>query len=228
MKKLITICLAIAIVASLSLSVFATTGGFTSSPSGKPAPELVTGKNESDECVAELIVTAYVDRNELSEEARKEIEEAYADIAGTRDLATLADAIKQVATTKGVETTDLAVSDLFDISGTECDGHGNHGSFNITLKADTLANFVCLLHYGSNGWVVVENAHVGEDGKTLVFTEDEFSPFAIVVLAPESAEEPLEEPDGNIRLVLITALITAAVVSSAYIIYLKRKLTERA
>lgn len=71
MKKIIMICLAIAMVASMGISVFATTGGFVSSPSGKPAPELVDGKNESEECVAKIVITAYSDRDKLSEDARK-------------------------------------------------------------------------------------------------------------------------------------------------------------
>ena len=48
MKKIIAICLILTMIASLSLSVFAT-GGFLSSPSANPAPELIVGENEDED-----------------------------------------------------------------------------------------------------------------------------------------------------------------------------------
>lgn len=224
MKKLITVCLAIAMVACLSLSVFATTGGFTASPSGNPAPELVAGENESEDCVSQLIVTAYSDRDELSEEDRREIEGAYAEIMGTRDLATLTETVKTVAEAQGVATDDLAVSDLFDIDNTYCEGHEEHGAFHITLKAETLENFVCLLHLHDGVWHVVEGARVTEDGRHLTFDADKFSPFAIVVSIPEE----VEEPNDNLRLVLITAIVSAVVVSAGFVTYWEVKRKEKA
>lgn len=224
MKKIIMICLAIAMVASMGISVFATTGGFVSSPSGKPAPELVDGKNESEECVAKIVITAYSDRDKLSEDARKKIEEAYSDIIGTQDLSSLNGAIDDIAKKLGLNSSDLAVSDLFDISATNCDGHGDHGHFDITLKSDTLKNFICLLHYYDGEWHIVENAEVTHNGEHLEFDEDQLSPFAIVVSTGKAPVEPADTENSP----MVVAIIAAAVAVIVFVILLafKRKKKE--
>lgn len=219
MKKLIMICLAIAMVASMGISVFATTGGFVSSPSGKTAPTLVDGKNESEDCVAELIITAYGDRDTLSEEARQKLEKAYSDIVGTPDLSSLSSAIAEIAEDMDVEVSDLAVSDLFDISATNCDGHGDHGHFNITLKAETLEKFVCLLHFCDGEWHIVENAEVTHNGEHLEFDEDQLSPFAIVV----STDKAPADPSGSAWIVVVIAIALVAAGVAAYFIFNHKK-----
>ena len=215
MKRLIMIGLVIAMVAILSVSAFATAGGFISSPSGNPAPELVNGENESEECVSELIITAYGDRDELNEEARQEIEAAYSEIIGAKDLSDLNSAIKEVAKKYGVDPSTLAVSDLFDISATNCDGHGDHGHFDITLKSDTLKNFVCLLHFYDDEWHIVENAEVTNNGEHLEFDEDQLSPFAIVV----STEDITVNPETPKNYAWVIAPITAAAVGTGIGLY---------
>ena len=115
-------------------------------------------------------------------------------IIGTTDLSTLNGSLKKIAKNAGVETKDLFVSDLFDISATECNGHVDHGHFDITLKSETLKNFVCLLHYYNGEWRVVENAKITNNCEHLEFDEDECSPFAIVV-APGA--ENVEQPQNN-------------------------------
>ena len=86
MKKLLVICIAVAMLLTMTVSVFAEPGGFIVSPSGKKSPELIAAESQSDECEAKIIITAYSDRHELSEENRKRIEEAYAQIAGSPNL----------------------------------------------------------------------------------------------------------------------------------------------
>ena len=147
MKRLMIILLAIVMSALMCVSVCAATGAFDGSPSGKPAPELIYGANESEDCESILSITAYGDRDKLSENSRLKIEEAYSQIIGTQNLSSLNEYIAQVAREKGIDPADLAVSDLFDISATNCSGHNDHGHFDITLKAEVLENFVCLLHY---------------------------------------------------------------------------------
>lgn len=218
MKKLIKICLVVAIVASFSISAFATASGFVSSPTGKTAPELVSGKNESADCVSSLIITAFGDRDELSEEACQKIEEAYSLISEVQDLSALNGKIDELAKKLGLESSDLAVSDLFDISNTHCDGHEDHGYFDIKMKAETLKNFVCLLHYYEGEWDIVENAQVTNNGEHLEFYEDEFSPFAIVVSVGKTPVLPTVTQ--NPVLVAATILVETAVIGMAlYMVY---------
>ena len=171
MKKILLLFMVAVMVASASISAFATDlGGFVSSPSLNPAPELVEAENEEEACDAKLVITAYADRDTLSEEARKGIEEAYTIIRGTKDLSTLNEIIAKIAKRLGVEVTDLAASDLFDIDANGCTGeHDDHGYFDITLKAETLENFVCLLHYYNGEWRVIENVLVTQNGEHLEF-----------------------------------------------------------
>lgn len=181
MKKVFIVVMFLVLVASMSFSVFATPGTFVSSPSLNPAPELIEGKNETDDCPATIIITAYAKRDQLSAELRQQLEAAYAEIVGAKDVSELNAQLKAVSDKMGVNTSDLAVSDLFDISAIGCDVHGEHGAFDIILKASTLKNFVSLMHYKDGEWVIVDGAEVTKEGQHLEFTYDDFSPFAIVV-----------------------------------------------
>lgn len=212
MKKILVVCLAVVMLLSMSLVAFAEPGSFQVSPSTRPAPQLVSGKNVSEGCAAQIIITAYVDRDELPEETRKKIEEAYSMIVGAEHLGKLSEAIAKLAKERGVDVEDLAVSDLFDISATDCNAHVEHGHFDITLKADTLNNFFALLHYYNGEWRIVENAEVTNNGEHLEFDEDEFSPFAIVVNVGEPAV-PAQTKACNLWLIiLIIALILLTII----------------
>ena len=215
MKKILALCLTIVLIASASISVFASTGSFVSSPSLNPAPEIVEAENEDDDCNGTLSITAYCNRLDLPEEARQDIEEAYTIIRGTRDLSTLNETIATIAKQRGVEVTDLAVSDLFDISANGCTGnHDDHGLFDITLKAETLKNYVCLLHYYNGEWIVVDNAIVTNNGEHLEFEEKEFSPFAIVVyIGDEIVDVPVQGNGGNLLAIIAATLASVATVS---------------
>ena len=226
MKKLVVICLIFVLTVYMSISAFAATGGFVSSPSGNPAPELVVGKNETDGCEAELIITAYGRRDRLSVDARQKIEEAYSIIIGTEDLTSLNKDIGTIAKDLGVSASSLAVSDLFDISSTDCDDHANHGHFDITLKSDTLKNFVCLLHYYNGEWSVVESAEVTHNGEYPEFDADEFSPFAIVVSSEEVDTPPA--PNNTKKIIAITAsVVAAALVVTGTVVFLVFKFKKK-
>jgi len=183
MKKILVICLALVMIFSMSSVVFA--DGFESSPSGRPAPELIYGENESEDCEAKLKITAYLDKDELPEEVCEALEEAYRMIASASDLSELNATLKTIAARLGISTSDLAVSDLFDISAFGCDNHEGHGHFDVTIKPENLKNFVCLLHYYNGVWRIVDNATVTNNGTHIEFDEMEFSPFAIVVSTAE-------------------------------------------
>lgn len=178
MKKLFVFCLALVMVLSMSITAFAA-GGFVSSPSGNKAPELISSENESEDCEAELEITPYSERSDLSEEEREAIEEAYEIISNTEDLTELNDKLKEIAKDLGIDGSNLAVSDLFNIDSTDCDEHDGHGAFDIKLSAETLKNFVALLRFDGTNWVLVDGAKVENDH--LMFTSKELGNFAIVV-----------------------------------------------
>lgn len=204
MKKVLAICLTLIMLVSISVPAFAE---FVSSPSGVRAPELIEGKNESEDCDAMLVITAYADKHDLPEETRKKLEEAYDIIKKTGDLSKLTEDVKDVADEAGVDVGNLAVSDMFDISSTDCGTHADHGHFDITLKPESLKNFVCLLHYYNGEWRVVKDAKITQNGQHLEFTEDEFSPFAIVVATEESPKTGL---DNSLWIYLIIMVVSAA------------------
>lgn len=191
MKKLAMICMVIAMAALLCLPATATTGSFLESPSGKKAPVLEKAENEDPECEAKVYITAYADRGNLDEEDRRELESAYTTIIGAPDASDLNALLAEKATALGITVADLAVSDLFDINTTDCHNHDEHGKFHVTISADTLSHFVALLHYNNGAWDIVE-AQVDENGD-LTFTQDDFSPFAIVI---STVDFPKEE-EGN-------------------------------
>lgn len=179
MKKLFAIVLTLLIAAGACATVFAT-GGFVSSPSNNQAPVVVDFKTDLDGCPAVIVCTAYADREELKEDTRAKLEDAYETIVNTVNLGVLNEDLEDVAAKLGAKVENLAVSDMFDISAVGCDLHENHGRFEVTLKPTSLKNFVALIHYYKGEWRIIEDVEFDEEGN-LVFEEDEFSPFAIVV-----------------------------------------------
>ncbi len=182
MKKMMTVCLALVMLLSMSLTAFAVDGGFLESPSLNLAPRLRSFTVDSEECEAEIIITPYSQRETLDEESQDEIEAAYAEIKASDDLTVLNADLAALAASLGIAGTDLAVSDLFDMDYINCNHvthRDEHGNFRITLEADTLANFVGLLHRNEGTWELVKGAVA--NGDTLSFSIDDFSPFAIVV-----------------------------------------------
>ena len=227
MKKVLVILMALVMMATMCVSVFAAPGAFVNSPSKNPAPILVEGKNETEACNGMVVVTAYGDRNDLTAEQRQKLEEAYAMIVGAENLTTLNAGLATIAQKLGVNTTDLAVSDLFDISAAECDGnHADHGQFDITLKAETLNNFVALLHYYNGEWRVIENAEITNNGEHLEFTEKEFSPFAIVVSTADIEPQPQPEPGNAGWIIAIVALIVIAAAAILLLLFFRNKKKE--
>ena len=218
MKKIITVCLMILMLVSMSTFVFAENGGFIQSPSSNQAPELVEGENEAEDCVAQILITAYADREKLPEEVRTKLEESYNEIMENADLSALNEELEKIAKDNGVKVTDFAVSDMFDITATDCETHDEHGHFYIVLKADTLKNFVCLLHYFNGEWHIVPDAEVTQNGEHLEFTAEEFSPFAIVV---NTGVQSGDEPQNNFGAAI--GGIVIAVVALILILLLAKK-----
>ena len=212
MKKIMMLCMVVLMMVSLCIPAVAAAGGFMSSPSANQAPELIGAENKNKNCEAEIIITAYANRDQLSDDKRQALEAAYAEIVGTEDLSTLNKKVKKMAKKLGVDVSELAVSDLFDISMTECADHAKHGKFDITLQAETLENFVCLLHYYDGEWNVVKKAEISKEDY-LEFSQAEFSPFAIVAY---TGEQNIQKDESA----LIVGIIVASAATVGVAVYL--------
>lgn len=183
MKKFVVLCLAMVMVLSMSLSTFAADlGAFVKSPSLNPAPEVIYFDADNEDCDADIKVTAYSERDTLDEEARKRIEEAYKQIVNDdEENNPFAEELKKLAEELGLDLDQLSVSDLFDISATNCDDHDDHKGFTITLKADTLENFLGLMQFDGEKWITLEVIEWDEFAKTVTFHCDELYPVAFIV-----------------------------------------------
>lgn len=213
MKKAMVLIVALLVMAlGLTAVSSAAPGVFVSSPSGNPAPELVSGDAEADDCVAKLEITPYSERDQLPAFLREQIEAAYGEIVNAEDVGDLTAAVEQLAQQLGIPVEDLAVSDLFDIHYYNCDDHDRHGHFDIVLKSDLLKNFVCLLHRQNGQWHIVEGAKVTNNGEHLDFDASDLSPFAIVVNTGDGVKDPSTGDAFNIALYVALALVSAAAV----------------
>ena len=212
MKKLLAIGLVVILMFSMSIPAFAAeNGGFLSSPSKKPAPDVITNEHEDNGgCDGEIIITPYKDRDKLSEEAKDLIEKAYDDIAGTDDLTELCEELADLIKDKKIDAEDLAVIDLFDVDLIGCDEEPHV----VTLDADTLKNYVGVMQMDENGkWNVVEGAKI-VNGK-LVLTLKSFSPLAIVA----TKEQTSPQTHDNTLLFIYAAVM--AVSAAAVLVLVK-------
>lgn len=185
MKKVISVVLALMMVLSMSISAFAATNAFIESPSGNPAPKLENVDHGDPDCDANVIITPYVDRDQLRDKIREVIEEAYESIKNNEEDSSLDKAFDKLDSDD-----DLAISDLFNLDYTDCDAHDKHQPVTITVSAETLDHFVGLLVYVDGEWKVVEGAKIDKAATTLIFTASEFGPYAIVVDSAFSGNSP--------------------------------------
>ncbi len=222
MKKILTFVLTIVMVVTMAVAAQAADNAFIISPSLKPAPSLISFQNQVEDCISEIIIIAYANRHNLPDDVRELIENAYNTLANTNDVGTLNSGLKALADKYNVSTSDFAISDLFDISMTDCDSHEEHGSFDLVIAPESLKNFVCLLHYYDGKWNIVEDAEVTNNGEHLKFSADEFSPFAIVVNTKD-AEAPGKPGDRS-----NTAVYAVIMLGSALsVVILARKLKKQ-
>ncbi len=219
MKKVSILCLVLLLISCMSLSAWAANGGFVASPSVNQAPTLVSFTPASSDCTAELVITSYADRNTLGAAGAATMEAAYDSIKNVTNLTSLNASLSTLASKGNIATESLAVSDLFDMSTENCDDAAHvsgHGPFTITLKAETINDFVGLLHYVDGQWELISDATAKDD--QLTFKVDSFSPFAIVVNADA-------DTTGDSMLISISA--AAMVVSAvAFVVCVKKSKEE--
>lgn len=223
MKKLYSVLLALAILATLCLSALAAPGGFVESPTGNESPVLISGRNESEDCPAGVLVTPYTHRDRLTKHGKSNIEEAYRSIAEAEDLLELMPALKGIE----VDGDVLAVSDLFDLSLGTCDLHNVHGDFIIKVDFETIDRFEALMHWEDEKWTHFEDCYIDEEGY-LCLTTHKSGAFAIVVNADASTpEEPVEEEECClwIYIVIIVVCLLALII---FLIVMKKKKKKKA
>jgi len=220
MKKLFTICLALVMVLSLSVSVMAA-NNFVNSPSNNRAPIIIECENESEDCTASVVVTPFGDRDTLSDEQKKEFQDAYDQIVNADKLDDLFNDLDSVIT-PGTIVENLTVSDLFNMHYTDCNTHDEHGKFKIELSTETLKDFVGLVQFIDGKWQTVTDAKV-EDGKYLSFTVKDLSTFAIVV--DRSKAETTSPVTGapTASYILYIAMASVAFVGLASVLVIKKK-----
>lgn len=208
MKKIFAISFALIMSVVLTASAFAM-GAFVASPSAVEAPKLIAASSESIDCRAELVLASYTSRDTLDDAARAKMEAAYKSIKETDDLGKLNKELDALADKYKIDSKKLSVSDLFDLHHVGCTEHDSHGAFTITIKPNTLDNFIAIMHYNGTEWELLESSvEYGE----LTFTVDDFSPFAIIA-HDGSAKEPLSGAaiggivGGSVALVAIAAAV---------------------
>ncbi len=211
MKKLVVFCLTLLVIMSVGVTAFAAPATFVSSPEGNKAPRLISFKVDSEECEADFKTTSYNDRSSLSTANKQTIEGAYDSIKNASDITTLNSDLAALAKKSNLTGKKLAVSDLFDItiSGCESAEHSAHGITTFTLEADTLNNFVGVMHYSDGKWELIEGAEVS--GKTVTFKVDSFATFAFVVskeaLSPETGDASAYLPAIIMLVSAVAALV---------------------
>ena len=218
MKKILMVALVVMLMIITATSSFAA-GAFVASPSGIDAPKLISATNGDLDCTAELILQSYSARDSFDAADKAKMEAAYNSIKGTSDLSTLNADLVDIAKKYDVTADKLVVSDLFNVTYTKCNDHSAHGAFTITVKPQTLDNYVAVMHFNGTEWEVVESEVV--DGY-LTFVADDFSPYAIVA-HDGSGKAPLSPAvAGGISGAVIAVIAVAAVVVGYFVIKKKK------
>lgn len=220
MKKVLAICLMIVMVASLGVNALAAPHGFVSSPTGGSRPPVLDRFDPvDDDCTAEIIVTPFGDKNELDEDDRKEMEDAYNDIVNSKDLTDLNKELEDAAKDKGIDPENLAVGDLIHLGCKGCDDHEGHEKFEVVLDAEGLDRFVGVIYRDEDGkWHWVDDAKV-VNGK-LHFTGEGYYPYAIVL---DTTKKDGPSKTGDTSTILICAAVMAVSAAALVVVLVKGK-----
>lgn len=236
MKKLMTLFLALALAASLTVPALAS---FTPSVENKGKPTVIDAVFEDGTPVGpELRVTAYSKRNDYNGNAavaiKKILEDAHTEVKSAGRLDSLTADVNTWLTDNhaGVKAEDLLVSDLFDVSfvqGDELlkDMPASHKTVTITFQLTVpVENVLLVLHKDGSSWELKNSKNtaqyekIGKDQVKVTF--DSLSP---VVFAIDSAEfhvdpnGPTSPQTGEISPVVVIAGMTiVAACAAAYVV----------
>lgn len=235
MKKLMTLFLALALAASLTVPALA---GFTPSVENKGGPTIVDAVFEDGtDARPDLRVTAYGKRNTSDNAAvaiKKILEDAHTEVKSTGRLDSLTADVNTWLTDHhtGVKAEDLLVSDLFDVSfvqgGELLEGMpASHQTVTITFQLTVpVENVLLVLHKDGSSWELKNSKNtaqyekIGKDQVKVTF--DSLSP---VVFAIDSAEfhvdpnGPTSPQTGEISPVVVIAGMTiVAACAAAYVV----------
>lgn len=218
MKKLVSVVLAIVLAMTMCVSALAAPNGFVESPSNQKGPEIVEGDN--------IVVTPFGDRDELPDDVRDALEDAYNSILNADNLGDLSEALEDLANELNVPVKNLVVSELFELSY-ESGEQGSDGKLTVTLKDDSFKDFFGLIKYENGKWVLIEDAKV--NGNKLTFTTGKLpAPFAIVV-NPDGgdigADDEVPATGDTTNVLGAVAICAASVVALAgvYFVFKKRE-----
>lgn len=170
MKKLIVFALVLAMAFAVPTAVLA--DSFVSSPSNQNTP---TTEDSN------ITVTGYGERDTLPDDAREDMEAAYEDIKGAKDVTDLTDDLEDVIKDAGLTPKDTAVGSLFDVTGAK---EGD----DVELVVEDGEDFVALLYFDGEEWHVVEDAKV--NGKKLTYTSMGDGTYALVVATDNVPDGP--------------------------------------
>ncbi len=186
MKKLVSILVAVILAATVCVSALAAPNGFVQSPSNQTAPEVIEGDG--------VVVTPFGDRENLPDDVRNALEEAYNSILNADNLGDLCEALEDLANQLGVPVQNLVVSDLFELSY-ESGKEDAEGKFVVTLK-DDFDDFFALMKYEDGKWVLMDDAKLS--GDKLSFTAGKLpAPFAVVVNPTGQDDDSKVPPTGE-------------------------------
>ena len=216
MKKIVAVLAVVFILFTTSVTVFAEPGGFVQSPSTNGAPVLI--EEDSDDNIK---ITAYRYRNEeLNATQIAEFEKAYKSVVGEKDLSKLVADLTGIAEAVNVDVANLAVSDLFYLSLISGEDHTEGATYDVSVKADTFVNFICLLKFDDGVWTVVDGAEL-KGAKVVDFVADDLGSYAVVVSVGEAPEYPgVVTPDVNYIpwMIALIILAIAAIVAGTFLV----------
>ena len=220
MKKVFAICLAVVMVFALGINVMAAPNNFVESPSNDRAPIIIEGTDNNGDCTTIVVVTPYGDRENLTPEQKENFENAYNQIVNADNLEEMFSGITSIVS-PGTVITDLAVSDLFNMSYSDPNYKGGPGSFKIELPSETLSGFVGLIQFIDGKWSVIEGAVV--NGNNLSFTVDQLGTIAVVVdrTKAESTSPITGAPLTNY--VIYSAVFAVVAFAAAVVVFTKKK-----
>lgn len=235
MKKLMTLFLALALAASLTVPALAS---FTPSVENKGGPTVIDAVFEDGtDAGPYLRVTAYSKRNTSDNAAvaiKKILEDAHTEVKSAGRLDSLTADVNTWLTDNhaGVKAEDLLVSDLFDVSfvqGGELlkSMPASHKTVTITFQLTVpVENVLLVLHKDGSSWELKNSKNtaqyekIGKDQVKVTF--DSLSP---VVFAIDSAEfhvdpnGPTSPQTGEISPVVVIAGMTiVAACAAAYVV----------